>query len=524
MTATVERPPEAPQRNGAPYAPPAPTPVAPAPVRDVPWPSRETEDQPVTITSTVAGVFAGFGIIAVLLLGLLLGTRFSGGPGRSGGGTAAPAGAASTLDVTASEFKFTPNQLQIDGPGKLTVNLDNSKGAVEHDLTIDGVKGKAYAKAGGKATATFDIGKVGSYAIFCSIPGHKEAGMTGTLLVGGAAAASHAQPQAQPATGAVAAPAAKVGPAMAGLKPLPLPTVAPPVNRSAPTTVRYEVETKEVSAQLADGVTYTFWTFGGTVPGPMLRVRQGDTVELVLKNAADSKVTHSIDLHSVTGPGGGAKVTQVAPGQDGSFSWKALNPGVYVYHCATPMVAHHIASGMYGLIVVEPEGGLPAVDREFYVMQGDFYLSGDRGQAGHHDISITEMLDEKPDYVLFNGSVGALTGANALKAKVGETVRVFFGVGGPNLTSSFHVIGEIFDKVYPEGSTERLSNVQTTLVPTGGATIAEFKVEVPGDYILVDHSLSRLEKGAAAILTVEGAENPAVFHTIKAGSGGSGGH
>ncbi|HEU5316939.1 MAG TPA: copper-containing nitrite reductase [Chloroflexota bacterium] len=506
MTATVERPPDAPQAR-------------PAPPNDVPWPSRAPEENPATITSTVAGIFAAFGLIAVLLLGLMLGGRFK--MPAPGARSEAGGNAALSLDVTATEFKFAPAQLTMGGPGQLTINLMNH-GAVEHDLTIDGVKGKAYAKAGGSAKNVFQIAKAGTYEFFCSIPGHKEAGMKGTLVVGGAAASAGA---VQPAAGAPAAAAApQVAPAVAGVKPLPLPEVAPPVNRTAPTLVKYEIETKEVTAQLADGTTYNYWTFNGTVPGPMLRVRVGDDVEITLKNPADSKLTHSIDLHAVTGPGGGAKVTQVPAGGSATFRFKALNPGVYVYHCATPMVAHHIASGMYGLIVVEPEGGFTKVDREYYVMQGDFYLSGDRGQAGHHEIGMADMMNENPDYVLFNGSVGALTGQNALKATVGETVRFFFGVGGPNLTSSFHVIGEIFDRVYPEGATQAMTNVQTTLVPTGGAAIAEFKVEVPGDYIVVDHSLTRLEKGAAAILTVSGPENPAVFQPITTGNGGSGGH
>jgi nitrite reductase (NO-forming) len=302
------------------------------------------------------------------------------------------------------------------------------------------------------------------------------------------------------------------------------PVVAPPVGGRGASVISLALETKEVVAQMDDGVAYEYWTFDNTVPGPMLRVRQGDTVELTLKNAPDSKVAHSIDLHAATGPGGGGKVTQVAPGQHATFRFQALNPGVYVYHCATPNVAHHIANGMYGLIVVEPPGGLAAVDREFYVMQGDFYLEGARGDKGKRPFALDKMRDERADYVLFNGGVGALTGGGALKAKVGETVRVFFGVGGPNLTSSFHVIGEIFDRVYPEGASQPLTNVQTSLVPAGGAFIAEFALQVPGTYILVDHSLGRLEKGAAAYLDVTGEENPGVFQTLKDGGAGSGGH
>ena len=277
--------------------------------------------------------------------------------------------------------------------------------------------------------------------------------------------------------------------------------------------VPVEIETREVLGLLDVGAPYTYWTFGGTVPGPMVRVRQGDTVEVTLKNAADSQATHSIDLHAVTGPGGGAKATQVAPGQSAAFRFQALNPGVYVYHCATAPVPQHIANGMYGLIVVEPPEGLPPVDRELYVMQGDFYT-----QEGRDDrtFSMDKMLQERPDYVVFNGSVGAVAGDTAFAANVGETVRIFFGVGGPNLTSSFHVIGEIFDVVHPEAASAPVRNVQTTLVPAGGATMVEFKLEVPGDYVLVDHSLGRLAKGAAAILRVSGPENAAVFQPLKA--------
>ncbi|MCC7369534.1 MAG: nitrite reductase, copper-containing [Chloroflexi bacterium] len=304
-------------------------------------------------------------------------------------------------------------------------------------------------------------------------------------------------------------------PSAAGLTALAQPKIEAPIPQRGPQLVKYEVETTEVTAMMDDGVAYTYWTFGSTVPGPMLRVRQGDTVELTLKNSPTSKVSHSIDLHAVTGPGGGAKATQLAPGESATIRFKAMNPGVYVYHCATPLVPHHIASGMYGLIVVEPPEGLPPVDHEFYVMQGDFYLDGDRTEAGVHDFAMQNMTDEHPSHIVFNGSVGALTGQNALKAKVGEKVRIFFGVGGPNITSSFHVIGEIFDRVAPEGAlSDHQRNVQTTLVPAGGATMTEFTVDYPGTYVLVDHSLGRMTKGAVGMLDVEGTANPDVFEVL----------
>ncbi|MSQ27839.1 MAG: nitrite reductase, copper-containing [Dehalococcoidia bacterium] len=289
------------------------------------------------------------------------------------------------------------------------------------------------------------------------------------------------------------------------------PAAAPAVNRKQAATVKVQLETTEQEGQLADGVRYKFWTFNGTVPGPMVRVRQGDMVELTLKNAPTSRFPHSIDLHAVTSPGGGAVATQTSPGGETRFSFKALNPGVYVYHCATPSVPEHIANGMYGLIVVEPEGGLPKVDREFYVMQGDFYTAGKLNEPGLQAFSHEKMLNETPEYVVFNGSTTGVGGAKSLKAKVGETVRIFFGVGGPNLASSFHVIGEIFDRVYPEGASEALRNVQRTLVPTGGATIVDFKLEVPGNYTLVDHSLSRVLRGAAGTLEVSAEPVPSIF-------------
>lgn len=335
------------------------------------------------------------------------------------------------------------------------------------------------------------------------------------------------KPGAMTATGGKADPVAetKVRPPAEGVVPLTQPRVAAPIGQRGPQLVKYEVETREVTAQMDDGISYTYWTFGNTVPGPMLRVRQGDTVELTLKNAPDSKVSHSIDLHAVTGPGGGAKATQIAPGESATIRFKALNPGVYVYHCATPLVPHHIASGMYGLIVVEPPEGLPPVDHEFYVMQGDFYLDGDREEKGYHEFAMKEMTDEHPSHVVFNGSVGALTGENALKAKVGDRVRIFFGVGGPNLTSSFHVIGEIFDEVYPEGATGPTQrNIQTTLVPAGGATIVDFTVEYPGTYILVDHSLGRMTKGAVGMLEVTGEANAEVYEVLQSPGHESHGH
>ncbi len=320
--------------------------------------------------------------------------------------------------------------------------------------------------------------------------------MVGTLLVG--------EPPSQAAT----APSIVRNPA----------EVPAPIGDRGATTIQVDLTAQEVIGQLADGTTYTYFTFDGKVPGPMIRVRVGDTIELSLTNDTESTLSHSIDLHAVTGPGGGAVYTQTPPGETYAFSFQALNPGVYVYHCATPSVPHHIASGMYGLIIVEPEGGLPPVDREFYVMQGEIYTEQPMGTLGLVDFNMQKMLDEAPEYFVFNGAAAALASDEfALRANVGETVRIYIGVGGPNFTSSFHVIGEIFDRAYPYASitSPPLTDVQTVSVPPGGAWVVEFELDVPGRYILVDHALSRLERGLVGFLYAEGEDAPEIFSEIE---------
>ncbi|MFP5348265.1 MAG: copper-containing nitrite reductase [Gammaproteobacteria bacterium] len=378
------------------------------------------------------------------------------------------------------------------------VTLVNGDGA-QHDIVAPDFNAKSdiVTKVGASTALVFRATKTGSFVYYCALPGHRAAGMEGRFEIGKPVA------EQAPAVSIVADPAA-------------LPKA---IGKRAPHQLTLELEAVELEAKLADGASFRYWTFNRQVPGPFLRVRVGDTVTVRFKNHKDSTTIHSVDFHAVTGPGGGAAATQTSPGQGTQFTFKAINPGLYVYHCATPMVAHHIANGMYGLILVEPDGGLTPVDREFYVMQGEIYTREPYGTRGKLDFSVEKLLNERAEYFVFNGAVGGLTKERPMKAKVGETVRIYFGVGGPNITSSFHVIGEIFDRVYDEGSltSPPLTNVQTTLVPTGGATMVEFKVDVPGRYILVDHSLSRLERGLVGFLIVEGEARPAIFHAPGAG-------
>jgi nitrite reductase (NO-forming) len=404
------------------------------------------------------------------------------------------------------------------------VTLINNDGVL-HSFTTDtfGATTGQFSELNSQVTIEFVVTQPGEFQYFCEVPGHREAGMwgllhiTGDVTVGDSAelAASRGETtEAGYGAPAVVPAAGPADPNAVSVVRNPA-EVPPPVGDREPMHLRVDMVTEEVTGVLADGTTFPYFTFDGKVPGPFLRVRLGDTIEFNLSNAETSMFPHSIDLHAVTGPGGGAVYTQTAPGQTTSFTFQAIIPGLFVYHCATASIPHHISSGMYGLILVEPQGGMPPVDREFYVMQGEIYTQQPYGQPGQTTFDFTAMSHEDPTYFVFNGqAAGLTTDENALHANVGERVRIYFGDGGPNATSSFHVIGEMFDLVYPEGSVtaEPISHVQTTLVPTGGSTIVEFVVDVPGRYLLVDHSLSRLERGLVGYLIVDGPEQPEIFH------------
>ena len=374
------------------------------------------------------------------------------------------------------------------------VILMNGDGGT-HDIAIPrfNVRSKRLMRKGDTTSVKFRVDRGGSYPYFCTVAGHRIAGMEGTVRVG-----------ASEETAPVRAPLISRNPA----------DLPGPVGSREPTTVEYEFTAIEQRGRIAEGASYTYFTFNGQVPGPFLRVKVEDRVEIHLSNPDSNSMVHSIDFHAATGPGGGAAVMQVPPGEKRSFTFKALKPGLYVYHCASPMVAHHIANGMYGMILVEPGDGLSEVDHEFYVMQQEIYTSGAPGSKGNLQFNDEKLLNENPEYVVLNGSVGALTEHHPLRVKTGETARIYFGVGGPNLTSSFHVIGEIMDRVYPRGSisSDQLQDIQTTTVAPGGATIAEIRFEVPGTYKIVDHALSRLQRGLVGYIIASGPENRMVFH------------
>ncbi|MEK4034017.1 copper-containing nitrite reductase [Methylocystis sp. IM3] len=372
------------------------------------------------------------------------------------------------------------------------INLINGEGA-EHDIVIDfyGVRSNRVVGKGASATVSFLADKTGSFAYFCAIPGHRESGMLGKVRV---------------------EPGKRISPPPIGADITRDPSDVPPPVHRGPKTVRFDLKTIELKGRLDDNTSYQFWTFGGKIPGPFLRARLGDMVEVHLHNDQSSVLAHSIDMHGAIGPGGGAQFTQTNPGEETVVSFKATTPGLFVYHCATPSIANHIANGMYGLLLVEPEGGLPEVDREFYVMQGELYTTKPFGAAGEQEMSYEKLVSERPEYFVFNGAVGALAKEYALRARLGETVRIFFGVGGPNFPSSFHIVGEIFERVRTSFSDLPRKDAQTVSVPPGGAAILEFKARHGGRYALVDHAMSRAERGLEGALIVEGPVNDSLMH------------
>lgn len=414
------------------------------------------------------------------------------------------------------------------------ITLVNGDG-VPHNLFVEGFDADTgvISQEGDWATVQFVAVLPGEFAYFSTVADQRDQGMAGRLRVVGVLTVgnpgemgdSRGHSEGSAGYGVQAAQPDYSAPGVDFLavpiirRPIEVP---PGVGSRGATTLRIDMHSEEVSGLLNVSTSFPYLTFGGKVPGPFLRVREGDTIEFHLFNAETSTFPHSIDIQAVTGPGGGAGHTQTAPGSETSFTFQTLNQGLFVYNCATPSIAHHISSGMYGMILVEPEGGLPPVDREFYVMQGEIYTREPFGELGRATFDFQAMANELPTYYVFNGAVAALTTDDyALRADVGETVRIYFGVGGPNKGSAFHIVGEIFDRVYLNGSVADApqTNASVVEVPPGGSAIVEFTVDVPGRYVLLDRAYSRLERGLVGFLYVDGPEQPQIFSSTSVGEG-----
>ena len=442
------------------------------------------------------------------------------------------------VEVALAEFSIAPEAIEVTTGSTLTTTND---GTVVHDLVVRDTD-LATSMLDPGATEDLSVGDLapGTYTVFCSVPGHEQAGMTGTLVVGGGDGDARSDAASVAAPGPAAAPAEPVTLEEVSRHPTDMPDSADYASyqggefldlqpRDGPMNHEVHFQIEEGVAEVLPGTTMDYWTFDGAVPGPMIRTQVGDTIDFFLTNPDDASMPHNVDFHAVTGPGGGAARLDTKPGATSELKVKTLNPGIYIYHCAFPDVPTHIAHGMYGLIVVEPSGGLPEVDHEYYVLQSEWYTvagadktTSQLAGAGHLDFSGTNGDLEEPTFVTFNGRPDAVTGDRALGVyegdaiATGDTVRLFVGNIGPNLISSFHVIGEIFDTVYVEGSFDLVNrNVQSTLVPSGGAVGVEMTIEVPGDYLMVDHAIFRaLHKGANGAIHAEGPPNPEVFESV----------
>ena len=295
--------------------------------------------------------------------------------------------------------------------------------------------------------------------------------------------------------------------------------VPPPVDWDEPRTHEVTLESIEVTAEIEPGVTIDYMTYDGQIPGPMIRVREGDTVELTFEVPDEHNVDmHNVDLHAVYGPGGGAVATTLNPGDDpATITFRADYPGVHIYHCAVPAMDQHISRGMVGAILVEPEEGRPAVDRELYFGQHEVYTNGEAGEEGHHTFDFDASADEDPTYVLLNGEAYGYTedGQHGpVHAETDERIRIYLANGGPNFTSAWHPIGNVWTNMYRDGDlvSDPARYVETTPVAPGTVACAEIDTPVPGPVKLVDHALSRVvHRGLLAVIDVEGEPNPDVY-------------
>jgi len=276
--------------------------------------------------------------------------------------------------------------------------------------------------------------------------------------------------------------------------PAPVAADLPPRERTRLHRLRLEIE--HVILNIAPGVTYAAWTFGGRVPGPPLHVGQGDTVDFTLLNRAN--IPHSMDFHAAEiAPS--KYYVNVLPGDSIHYRFVARVPGAFMYHCGTAPVAMHIANGMYGALVVDPATPLPRA-KEFVLVQSEFYLSAKPGPDGAHTLDWGKLLELVPDHVVFNGRASQYA-EHPLDVAPGELVRLYVVNAGPNRISSFHVVGGIFARVFEDGSEANpLIGVQTVNVPVGGGSIFEVRLREPGDYPFVSHAFADATKGAVGVL------------------------
>jgi nitrite reductase (NO-forming) len=310
---------------------------------------------------------------------------------------------------------------------------------------------------------------------------------------------------------------------------LSLDTVLKPLLPAPVKEIRLDTTHKII--EIAPGVKFSAWTFGHQVPGPAVRARVGDRIKFTMTNRSDepapglqmtaAPMMHSMDFHAaMVSPQD--KYRSIAPGQTISFEFTLNYPGVFMYHCGTPMVLEHIASGMYGMLVVEPRGGYPTkVDREYTVVQSEFYTRPDPAQRkvdGQplHVLDGNSLRNKQPTYTVFNGRYNGMVDT-PLEAKPGERVRLFVLNVGPSNTSSFHVVGTIFDRVWMDGNPDnQFRGMQTVLLGSSSSAIVEFMIPEAGSYVMVDHHFANAAQGAVGLIAAGGPPGDSEHHNIPA--------
>ena len=397
------------------------------------------------------------------------------------------------LEIHSFEMGFEPASFNIDQPGRYTVKLVND-GVLPHDITFPDDT-KIAANAGETQTGEVVIPEGGT-TFLCSVPGHAAAGMKGTITVGATAAETHGGGN-QGGDHGGPAPATDVQPDPNAPAYTMFDATAPGALEGTTHDIDLVIEEKEMT--VANGFVQKVWTFGGSVPGPVIRVRVGDTVRVHLKNPTTNQLPHSIDFHA-SQVAWNDEMVSIAPGEELLYEWKADYAGVWMYHCGTAPALHHIANGMYGMVIVEPQEGLPAVDSEFAFVQSEWYLGPQRDLVNLEKASAAAPA---PDYVVFNGVANQYSD-HPLEIGTGERVRVFVLNAGPSVDSSFHVVGTIFDTVIKEGSVLTRGNAgnwgaqAVDLAPAQGAVV-EFQTAEDGMYPMVTHAFNFVGRGALGV-------------------------
>jgi nitrite reductase (NO-forming) len=407
--------------------------------------------------------------------------------------SAAPAGAPSpdnaavgTIEIEAFDLGFKPAQLSVEKAGTYAVNFTNT-GTIPHDVTFaDGTKIEAQGGQSAKGTVTIPVGGL---TFICSIPGHEAGGMKGAVTVGETTASGDDHGGALPAANIQADPNAPAYELYDATAPA----------RLQGETHDIELAITEETKTVAPGFVQKVWTFNGAVPGPVIRVKVGDTIRVHLRNPAENQLPHSIDFHA-SQVAWNDKMRSIDPGEELVYEWRADYAGVWMYHCGTAPALHHIANGMYGMVIVEPREGLPQVQKEFAIVQSEWYL-GPQGKEA--DLEKAMAAAPARDLVLFNGVANQYKD-HPLAVGTGEQVRVFVFNAGPSVDSSFHIVGTIFDTVIKEGVTLTRGNrgnwgaQAVDLAPAQGAII-EFSTAEDGLYPMVTHAFNFVGRGALGL-------------------------